>query len=79
MIPARWHKPMKYRPRLCPLWAPDMERNVITLEHKVHFFIFGSDSIQWAVIPMNEAFVCGTDHSSIVVETRPDEFACKMY
>ena len=31
------------------------------------------------MMPMNEAFVCEMDHRSVVVETWPDELACKTY
>ena len=34
--------------------------------------IFTGDSIQWAVIPMKEAFVWSTDQRSVVAEMWPE-------
>jgi hypothetical protein len=71
-IPTRSHKPTKYRPRFQPLCSPDTPWNPTTSERKLHFPFF--TSIQWAVIPRNDAFVLSAVQPSAVDDTLPGAF-----
>ena len=78
ITPARSHTPIKYRPRLIPLCRPDIPLNAMTSERSFQAVDEESDSIQWAVTPMKDAFVWSTDQRSVVVETRPLPLDCIM-
>ena len=68
-IPTRSHKPTIYRPKFHPLWSPDIGLNPTTSDLSFHIPSF--TSIQWAVIPKNDAFVVSALHPSAVREIFP--------
>ena len=68
-IPTWSHNPTKYRPRFQPLWSPETALNPTTSEHSNHLFSF--TSIQWAIIPRNDAFVLSAVHPSAMVDIMP--------
>jgi len=55
--------------RFAPLWSPKIPWNPITSACNFHLPSF--TSIQWAVIPRNEAFVVSTVQPSAVVKIKP--------
>ena len=72
-IPACSQRLTKYLPRLAPVWGPDMARNAMTSETSDQLVgLITCDSIQWAVIPMKDAFIWSTDQRSVVVEMWPE-------
>jgi hypothetical protein len=75
-IPIRSQRPMKYRPKFTPPWSPEIPWKPTTSVRIFHFLFF--TSIQWAVIPKNEALVLSADHPSAVVEIFPGAAWCPV-
>ena len=78
IIPACSQTLTKYHPRFAPVCCPDIPLNAMTYEHSFQAINEELDLIQWAMTPINDAFVWSTDQRSVVVETWPLLLDCKM-